>query len=72
MQMTDIFESTKVKWNILAFVPTQKAGGMPIQSRYCSTMSPAVKQQYLGHTSPMAFLRRRDRTASKAQEWNRA
>lgn len=54
------------------FIPTQKAGGMPIHSTYCSTISPAVKQQYLGHTSPMAFLRRRDRTAIKAQEWSSA
>lgn len=43
-----------------------------MQRTYCSTMSPEVKQQYLCHTSPIAFLRRRDRTAMKAQEWSRA
>jgi len=53
-------------------VPTQRAGGIPTHSRYCITTSPAVKQQYLGHTSPMAFLRLRDRMTNRAQEWRRA
>lgn len=53
-------------------IPAQKAGGIPIQRTYCNTMSPEVKQQYLCHTSPIAFLRRRDRTAIRAQEWRSA
>lgn len=57
---------------LLKALPAQKAGGIPIQSTYCSTMSPEVKQQYLCHTSPIAFLRRRDRTTMRAQEWRRA
>ena len=74
--LSQLFKTADVKvfrdFTVIESIPTQAAGGMPMQSRYCSTMSPEVKQQYLGHTSPMAFLRRRDRTANKAQEWSRA
>lgn len=47
--------------------PLQAAGGIPMQTKYCTVSMHARNRQYLGQISAMAFLRRLYITAIKVK-----